>query len=124
MKNYAAKTVEGYIAAAPKEARAKLKEIRRLIKSTFPKAEESIKWGIPFYMYFGMLGGFSVFKSHISFGLGGPRLEKKDREALEKQGYATGSKIIQIKFDQKIPTAFVKKLLKIQAKRNLEKQSI
>jgi uncharacterized protein len=47
-----------------------MQEMRAVIKSAVPKAEESIKRGIPFYMYHGMLAGFSVFKSHVSFGMG------------------------------------------------------
>ncbi len=124
MKNYAAKTVDQYISNAPIEARPKLNELRKLVKSTIPKAEENISWGIPFYKYKGMLGGYSAFKKHVSFGLGGPRLEQKDLEALEKNGYVTGSKIIQIKFDQKIPITIIQKLLKSQAALNEAKKAI
>ena len=124
MKNYAAKTIDEYIAHASKGAQPKLKELRKLIQLTIPEAEESIKWGIPFYMYHGMLGGFSVFKSHISFGLGGPRLSAKLRADLLKKGYTTGSKIIQIKFDQKIPTAVIKGILKNQARINKAQKGI
>jgi uncharacterized protein len=43
---------------------------------------------------------------------------------LEKQGYKTGKKIIQIKFDQKIPSTFIKQLLKEQAKANELKKEL
>ena len=48
---YKAKDVDSYIANSDKEARPKLKEIREIIKSTIPKAEEGISWGVPFYKY-------------------------------------------------------------------------
>ena len=51
MKNYSAKDVDSYIASAAREARPKLKEIREIIKSTVPKIEERIIWGLPFYNY-------------------------------------------------------------------------
>ncbi|MEK6958851.1 MAG: DUF1801 domain-containing protein [archaeon] len=118
MKNYSVKTVEDYIANAPKEAQAKLKEVRAVTKSAVPKAEEKISWGVPFYRYHGALAGFASFKSHVSFGLGLAGLENKDREMLEKKGYVTGKKIIQIRFDQKVPSAVIKRILKAQAKMN------
>jgi len=37
---------------------------------------------------------------------------------LEKNGYATGQKRIQIKFDQKVPATLIKRILKAQAKVN------
>lgn len=122
MRDYIAKNVDEYIASGSKEAQVKMQELRSLIKSTVPKAEEYIKRGIPFYMYHGMLSWFSLFRNHISFGMGGPSLDDKDREMLEKKGYVTGKKIIQIRFDQKLPSTFIKQLLKDQAKANEVKQ--
>ncbi|MFA6177424.1 MAG: DUF1801 domain-containing protein [Candidatus Paceibacterota bacterium] len=122
MRNYNAKDVDSYIASSEKEARPHLKELRKIIKSTIPKVEEGISWGVPFYKYHGLLGGFAVFKKHVSFGLAFV-FEKKDREMLEKKGYKTGSKTVQIKFDQKIPTTEIKQILKKKAKINeVEKQ--
>jgi uncharacterized protein len=123
MKNYKAENVEDYITNAPKEAQAKLKEIRVVIKSAVPKVEEKISWGVPFYWYHGALVGFASFKEHVSFGLGLSGLQKKDREMLEKEGYKTGSKIIQIKFDQKVPVTAIKQILKAQAKMNEAKMA-
>ena len=118
MKNYGAKDVDEYITSSAREARPKLKEIRKIIKSTIPKVEEGISWGVPFYKYHGVLVGFATFKNHVSFGLGPAVLQSKDRKMLEKKGYITGKKIIQIKFDQKVPTTTIKKILKAQAKIN------
>lgn len=117
MRNYLAENVDEYIANAPREAQSKLGEIRAVIKSTIPKAEESISWGVPFYKYHGLLAGFSTFKNHVSFGLAFV-LNSKDREMLEEKGYVTGKKIIQIKFDQRVPVAEIKQILKSKAKSN------
>lgn len=124
MKNYKAKDVESYIAGADKEARPHLKELRQIIKASIPKVEEKISWGVPFYRYYGPLVGFASFKNHVSFGLGLSGLETSDREMLEKKGYKTGSKIIQIRFDQKVPSAAIKQIVKAQAKMNVAKKSI
>ena len=42
MKNYGAKDVDEYIASAPEEVRPKLGEVRKIIRSAVPKAEEKI----------------------------------------------------------------------------------
>lgn len=117
MRNYKAKDVDAYIAGSDREARPTLKELRKIIKSTIPKAEEKISWGVPFYKYHGLLAGFAVFKNHASFGLAFA-LRSYDRKMLEKKGYKTGSKTIQIRFDQKVPTAAIKTILKAKAKMN------
>ena len=122
MQNYEAKDVEAYIKSAAKESRAKLEELRALIKSTIPEAEEGIGWGVPIYKYFGVLGGFSVFKDHIDFGAA-MTLNDETRAALEAKGYKTGKKTVQIRFDQKVPEAALKRILKTQAKLNKAKKT-
>ena len=123
MKNYSAKDVDSYIASSAREARPKLKEVREIIKSTIPKAEEGISWGVPFYKYHGVLAGFAAFKNHVTFGLV-TVLQSKDRKMLEKKGYTTGKKTIQIKFNQKVPTTAIKQILKAKAKMNEAKSAI
>ena len=120
---YGAKDVDSYIAHSGREARPKLKEIREIIKSTIPKVEEGISWGVPFYKYHGILAGFAAFKNHVSFGLCAV-LQSKDREMLGKKGYITGKKTVQIKFDQKVPTTAIKQILKAKAKMNEAKRAI
>lgn len=122
MRNYSAKDVDSYIASSGREARPILNELRKIIKSTIPNVEEKISWGVPFYRYHGALGGYAVYKNHVSFGCGGSDLQNKDREMLEKKGYKTGKKTIQIKFGQKVPTAAIKQILKAQAKMNEAKK--
>ncbi len=117
MSNYKAKDVDAYIASSSEEARDHLKELRKIIKSTIPEAVESISWGVPFYKYHGLLAGFSVFKNHVTLGLAFV-LESKDREVLEKKGYATGIKTIQIKFDQKVPSVEIKIILNAKVRVN------
>lgn len=99
-----------------------MEELRRLIKAAVPKAEEGISWNVPFYKYNGPLAGFAVYKSHVSFGIATGAIDDKFRKALEKKGYTTGAKTVQIKFDQKIPATILKQLLRAQAKTNEAKK--
>jgi len=123
MRNYTAKDVDSYIASSGIEARPKLKEIRKIIKSTIPKVEEGISWGVPFYKYHGILVGFAAFKNHVSFGFA-DILQSKDRKMLEEKGYISEKKTIQIKFDQKVPTTVIKQILKAKAQMNEAKRVI
>jgi uncharacterized protein YdhG (YjbR/CyaY superfamily) len=61
------RTVPEYIAAAPKPARAKLREMRALISAAAPGATQSLKWGMPAFSYQRILVIFGAFKRHIGF---------------------------------------------------------
>ena len=106
------KDVDSYIANSHKEARPTLKELREIIKSTIPAAEEGISYNVPFYKFHGAHVGFSAFKNHATFGIGADVLQSKDRKMLKEKGYKTGKETIQIKYNQKVPTTAIKQLLK------------
>jgi len=63
------KTVDAYIAAAPKETQPKLRKIRTAIREVAPDAAESISYGMPFYNYKGRLVWFGLQKTHIGLYL-------------------------------------------------------
>jgi uncharacterized protein YdhG (YjbR/CyaY superfamily) len=112
------KDVDTYIASSDTEARPILEELRELIKSTIPDAEEVIWYGVPFYKYHGELAGFAAYKKHVSFGFVADVLQSKDREMLEKKGYIPGKGTMRIRFDQEVPTTAIKQILKAKAKKN------
>lgn len=116
MKNYA--DVDAYIADAEPEARPILEELRDIANSTIPNVEEKIWYGVPFYHYRGEVVGFDSFKKHVSFGYGKEVLEDSDREKLEAKGYKFGKGTMQIKFDQKVPVAIIKKIIRTKVKMN------
>lgn len=116
MKKY--EDVDSYIADASAEAKTILEELRKIVKSTIPKAEEKIWYGVPFYHYHGEVVGFDRFKKHVSFGYGKGVLEDSDREKLEAKGYKFGKGTMQIKFDQKVPVTVIKKIIKTKVKMN------
>lgn len=122
MRNYNAKDVDEYIASMPEEARAKLTETRAAVKAAVPRVEETIAWGVPFYKYHGLLVGFTTGNGYVSFGLAFALLPD-DISALESQGYKTGKKTFRIRFDQKLPTAIIKQMLKTRVKLNEAKQA-
>jgi uncharacterized protein YdhG (YjbR/CyaY superfamily) len=122
MTNYSAKNVDEYISGAPKEAHSHLREIRAAIQAVAPEADEGIRWGKPYYKFQGMLGGFDVFKNHISFEIWADELQSKDRTWLEEKGYKTAKRTFQIRYTQKVPTSIIQQMVQALAKRNLVKK--
>ena len=60
-----AKNVDSYIAAAPEAARPILRQLRRIITTAVPEAEETISYGTPFYRYHGRLAYFAAHKDQL-----------------------------------------------------------
>jgi uncharacterized protein YdeI (YjbR/CyaY-like superfamily) len=44
-----------------------LKQLRKLVHSACPQCEETIKWGVPFFTYHGILCSVAGFKAHCMF---------------------------------------------------------
>lgn len=116
MESSKPKTIDDFINASPEESQELMLKLKNLIETTEPNAEGGISWNVPMYKYNGILAGFSLAKKHVSFGI--DSLTDKMRKILEDKGYKTGKNTIQIKFDQKVPVAEIKKLLLEQLKIN------
>lgn len=68
---------DAYIAGAAPFARPILKHLRKLVHQACPKAEETMKWGSPFFMYRDKILCFTAaFKAHAAFGFWGPTMKK------------------------------------------------
>ena len=114
--------VDEYIAKAAKEAKPLLHDLREFIKETLPKCEEKIWYNVPFYFIDSQIVGFAVLKKHLNVGVGPEVMTEIEREKLETDGYHTGKGTFHIKFDQKIPTEHLKRLLKAKVKLNQQKR--
>tara|TARA_R110002020_G_scaffold251773_2_gene465560 strand:+ start:1361 stop:1735 length:375 start_codon:yes stop_codon:yes gene_type:complete len=118
-ENMKPKTVDEFIDASPEESQEVMNKLKNLIEATQSGVEGGISWNVPIYKYYGILAGFSLSKKHVSFGI--DSLTGDMRKILEEKGYKTGKKTIQIKFDQKVPSAEIKHLIEEQAKLNTSK---
>lgn len=107
-----AKSIDEYIQTAPEESQKVMEELKALIETLVPEAEGGISWNVPIYKYNGILAGFDTAKQHVSFGI--DSLKEEVRKVLKEKGYKTGKSTIQIKFDQKVPVAEIKQLIKEQ----------
>jgi uncharacterized protein YdhG (YjbR/CyaY superfamily) len=112
-----AKTVDGYIASAPGEARALLEELREAIRSAAPAAVERISYGMPYYDFKGRLAYFGLAKAHIGLYIPSPIVfEFKD----ELSAYETTNATIRLPLDKKLPLALIKRMIKARMKINMD----
>jgi uncharacterized protein YdhG (YjbR/CyaY superfamily) len=107
--------VDAYIKGVPKEARAKLLQLRRLVKATAPGAKESISYRIPYYDYYGALVWFAAFKNHIGIFLRPPVIEEHKHEL---KGYVTTKSAVHFPMNKALPTMLIRKLIKTRIAKN------
>ena len=108
--------IDEFIEAGPDEARATLKELRRVIRSAAPKATEAISYGVPVFKHQGLLVGFSVYKDHYSFFVMGTSVMHAFKNELEP--YDTSKGTIRFPLDRPLPFALVRKIVKARLLEN------
>jgi uncharacterized protein YdhG (YjbR/CyaY superfamily) len=113
------KTVDAYIAGAPKAVQGKLKTLRAAIRETAPDAEERISYGMPYYGHKGRLAYFQLSKNHIGLYIPPPVIQE---HKIELEGYGTATATIRFPLDKKLPVALIKKLIKARMKKNEAKK--
>ena len=105
------KTVDDYIAGAPKDKQTTLKNLRQTIKAAAPKASESVSYGIVGYkLNRKPVAYFGYWKAHYSlYGLGN-RVTKAHAEDLK--GYLMSKGTIQLPADKPLPYRLITRMVK------------
>ena len=85
------KRIDAYLARSVPFAAPILRHLRQLVHTACPEIEESIKWGMPSFLYHGkILCGMATFKAHATFGFWHQGmttlLEKKYGRSMEAMG--------------------------------------
>lgn len=114
----AATSVEGYISGYPTHVQSLLREIRSIILTTVPEAEEMISYQMPAYKYHGALVYFGGFKNHIGLY---PTASGITHFSQQLKAYTTSKGAIQFPIDQPLPKQLIKDIVKFRKKENLEK---
>ena len=108
----------GWDAAAPKEAQGSLRQLRHIIKSLAPEAEETISYQIPTFKLNGRyLVHFAAFKNHVSLYPASPTF--LNAFVNELKPYQTGKGTVQFPIGKPVPVALVEKLVKARIEENL-----
>jgi uncharacterized protein YdhG (YjbR/CyaY superfamily) len=100
-------TIAEYIRAAPREGQPHLRRLYAILKSVAPKAEETIKWGTPFFVEPRFLFAFSAHKAHLNFTPMAAGLEPFRKELAK---HKTTKGMLQIPYDKPLPEALVRKI--------------
>ena len=106
-----AKTVDDYIASAPKDRRTTLTKLRQTIKAAAPRATEIVSYGMAGFKQDGeRVAYFAYWKSHTA--LYGTSREFIDTHAAELKPYVQSKGTIQFPADKPLPYGLVTKIVK------------
>ena len=112
-------TIAEYIQAAPRAGQPHLRQIHKILKSVAPKAQETIKWGTPFFVEPRFLFAFSAHKAHLSFAPMAAAMKVFSKE-LEK--HETTKNFLKVPYDEPIPEALVRKIARYCLKNVSDRQ--
>jgi uncharacterized protein YdhG (YjbR/CyaY superfamily) len=110
------KTVDEYIATFPENVKNILEKLRRVIRESAPKAEETISYGIPtFDLNCRHLVHFAAYKNHVGFypTSSGIKAFKK-----ELSPFKTSRGTVQFPLNKPIPFDLVKKIVRFRVREN------
>lgn len=111
-------SIDQYIAEAPREVQEKLINLRSVIKTEVPQAEERIAYGMPTFSQEGNLVHFAAFKNHIGFFPAPSGIENFNEELAK---YKTSKGTVQFPLDEEIPMDLVREIVRFRLKENLAK---
>ena len=119
MKTIKANTVDEYIAQFRGGTHAMLTQMRMLITTNAPTAEESIAYGMPGYkLHKKPLVYFAGYENHIGF-YATPTGHETFKKQLSK--YKQGKGSVQFPVDEKLPEKLITDIVKFRVKENNEK---
>jgi uncharacterized protein YdhG (YjbR/CyaY superfamily) len=116
----APKSVDEYLAGIPEPARSTLDKIRAAIRSAVPpETTETISYGMPAFKYKKVLVWYAAFSNHCSFF---PTASVIEAFKDELTRFSTSKGTIQFPIDRPLPTALVRKMVKMRLVQNEDKK--
>jgi len=112
-------SVDEYIGRQPEPFQESLREIRAIIQSEIPAAEERISYQIPCFKYLYMLVGFGVTKNACSLYTMNPDLVAKMKDELKGVKYSGAT--IHFPPGEPLPEMLIRKIVRTRVKENEEK---
>ena len=107
------KNTEEYIAGFPTDVQRILREIRSIIRTAAPDAEETIKYRMPTFVLHGNLVHFAAFEKHIGF-YPTPSGIAAFKDELSAYPNAKGS--VQFPLDKAVPFDLIRAIVKFRVK--------
>lgn len=112
--------VDEYIQQYPENVRVILMRVRSVILQAAPLAVETIKYGIPTYVFNGNLVHFAAYRNHIGFYPSPSGIAHFQSELSE---YKRSTGAIQFRLDQPIPYDLITRITKFRVGENSASES-
>jgi len=114
----APRNIDEYIAGFSPDVQVILHQVRQVVRSAAPDAEEAISYQIPAFKLNGVLVYFAAFKKHIGFY---PPVRGDARLVKAASPYAGEKGNLKLPLDQPIPFALIERITKFRVKQNMAK---
>lgn len=113
MSKAIARDFEDYAARFPADVQARLRKVRRTIRSAAPQAAEVISYQMPAFRLAGILVWFGAHATHIGFYPGATAIAafKKDLAHFKS---AKGS--VQFPFDEPLPLSLIARIVEYRVR--------
>lgn len=112
-------TIDEYISKYPENVQERLQKLRVTVLKAAPKAEQTIKYGMPTFMLNGNLVYFAVSKKHIGvYPIPSTGSAKFNADITP---YRAAKSAMQLPFDKPVPYGLVSQLVKLRVKENAER---
>ena len=105
----APETVEEYILSRDEGIRDQLRQIREVLRSTLPDAEEKISWSMPTYRKDHNIIHFAAQKKHIGL-YPGPAAVEQFAERLTEAGCTCSKGSIRIPYGEELPLDLIREI--------------
>jgi uncharacterized protein YdhG (YjbR/CyaY superfamily) len=100
-------TIAEYIRAALREGQPHLRRLYAILKRVAPEAEETIKWGTPFFVEPRFLFAFSAHKAHLSFA---PMTSGLEPFRKELKTHRTTRNYLQVPYHTALPEDLIRRI--------------
>jgi len=106
-------SIDDYFATQSPDIQVILKQLYEIIKLAIPTAEETIKWGMPYFTINGEnLCGFAAQKKHISFFPGEDTVAEFETRLKD---YKAAKGTIQLPYDKPIDSDLITEMLNFKS---------
>lgn len=103
--------IDEYIAQFPEEVQKLLEQLRQVIRSAAPEAEECISYQMPAFKKGGILVYFAAFKNHIGFFPTASGIHAF-RNKISKYKYSKGT--VQFPLNEPLPIDLISRIVKFR----------
>lgn len=107
--------VAAYFDRFDEPARLKMERIRSLVLELLPEAEETIKYGIPTFVYNGNLVHYAGYKGHIGLYPAPSGLERFEDELAR---YKRGKGSVRFPLDEELPIDLIRRIVAFRIEEN------